>query len=155
MKNIIKILMIASMVFVFTSCSSQENGISVSIQDLTNKLQKDIAFPEMANQNVDTFNQYYDVDVNLFEEFELWLAGNGVTADEMLIVKLKNSQDVDLLQQAVKSRQIYLKSEFEQYNPAEVQKIEDAVIFNKSNYFIFVISGDSKRANDILVQEFK
>jgi len=82
-------------------------------------------------------------------EVQLYV-GSGYFADEVALLTLKDKKDQAAALAAVNTHLAELKDQFSKYVPAEVGKIEKAVIWQEENYLIFVITDDHANAKLIL-----
>lgn len=72
--------------------------------------------------------------------------GGGYFADEVALLTLKDKKDQAAALAAVNAHLAELKDQFSKYVPAEVGKIEKAVIWQEENYLIFVVTADHANA---------
>ena len=77
-------------------------------------------------------------------------AGSGYCPDELVLLELAGEKDGDAAMQAVKRHLDELRSQFLNYFPEEVPKIDSAVTRQLGKYIFVCITPDAETAEDIL-----
>lgn len=97
---------------------------------------------------------YPGLDTSYISEFSVNTSASGATAEEISVFKLKNKAYIDDIKQVIKSRVEEQKSNFENYIPEEVFKIENSVINeNSQENIVTYISCDTPDDIDILLKK--
>lgn len=138
------------------SGNSEEGGISAS--ELLDKVfETQGEFPEHLREDSagtdgkpkdgwqETFGYLLDIPADDVEEFSV-IYSSETTADEITIVKLKDSSGGEALEESMKKRLKKRTSTFENYGPEEVSKLEKAVIEVKGKYGALIISSQPEAA---------
>lgn len=89
-----------------------------------------------------------DISYDKIDEFVYQYASEGL-ADEIAIIRLKDTQDMKELKEELEERIESRKTSFQTYNPEEVEKLEQAQVVVKGNYVALLIcqqSGVAKQA---------
>ncbi|HKM28401.1 MAG TPA: DUF4358 domain-containing protein [Anaerovoracaceae bacterium] len=68
--------------------------------------------------------------------------GSGATAEELAIFKASSADNVKALKDSINSHIEDRISSFADYMPAEVQKLEQAIIHQRGNYIVVVVTDD-------------
>lgn len=74
---------------------------------------------------------------------------SGATAEEMAIFKARDKEGVGRLKDAALARVEYQKTAFESYVPAEVPKLDKAVISVSGLYVVLYVAADTDAASEI------
>jgi hypothetical protein len=72
---------------------------------------------------------------------------SGATAEEMVILKAYNEEGVGKLKDAASARVEYQKTAFESYVPAEVPKLDKAVVSVSGLYVVLYVAADYEAAS--------
>lgn len=152
MKKILSVLLIGALCFAFTSCGSVAKEPAVS--EVMAKITSSVEFPEMAEIPKEDLGVYYEIDTTVIDEMAYVIAGSGVDADEVLILKLKTEQDVNKVFKIVDEKRQSQTELFESYAPAEATKIENAFVLKKGNYYIYAVTSDTKKVEDAVLPLF-
>lgn len=148
MKKIITVILAFSMIFALTACGG--NGKKAqSPSEIMTSIKKDITFPEMAEIDKASLNGYFEIKTDDIEEMAYIIAGGGATADEVLILKMKDGADINDIKTKVEARKKMQTELFESYSPNEVPKLKSSVVETKGNYIFFAITNDNAKAKKI------
>lgn len=107
--------------------------------DMTNMLQGD-------NQMV---KRFYGLDPSQFEACILYYPTTNMMAEELLIVKLSDVSQQEMVRSAVEARIATQKNTFEGYGVEQFEMLSNnAVVEVRGNYILFVVSSNSAAARD-------
>ena len=154
MKKLVSLISLATaLLMIFTACAaSQKEPVSA---DIMKSIRGSVDLPDMAEIAKDKINGYYDIDQDKIAEIEYIIAGSGVTADEIMVIKMNDAKDVESVVSEMKARKEQIADLFSTYNPDEVTKINTCVIESKGKYAFFAICNDNQKAKDIFDASFK
>lgn len=92
---------------------------------------------------------YYGIDESLLVDAVLY-TGSGATPEEICVMKASSEGEVSAVKEAAERRLKLQKEDFVDYAPAEMPKLESAVIYEKDLFVAYSVSGDSAKAQEIL-----
>lgn len=148
MKKILSI-MLAAIVLLQCGCGGTKVSDTVSMYDLRQTMEAaDPSLPEMLNASsaeddaADSFSYISDMDYDKVDSFFLSYAKEG-TADEIAVVAVKDLNDVDEAKKSLEKHRENRRKLLEQYEPEEVKRIEDGLVFAKDQYVVLIICDDS------------
>lgn len=134
----------------FSGCSNAPKDID--LKKLSEDLQTQIAFEdelvEIEDSVLDNFYTFTDKDA--VESYVIYKSASNATAEEIALFKVKDSSQVDAVKQSVETRVTDLHDRFESYVPAEIFKIDNAVIKTSGNYVLLVITTEFEKAEEII-----
>lgn len=105
--------------------------------DLTNMLQGDSKM----------IKRFYGLDPAVFEACYLYYPTTNMMAEELLIVKLSDVSQQDMVRQAVEARIATQKNTFEGYGVEQFEMLSNnAVVEIRGNYVLFVVNAASAAA---------
>ena len=76
--------------------------------------------------------------------------GTGATAEEILIMEIYDGKDKDEIKKIIEEKIEERKTDFQNYLPKEVFKLENYYLKIKNNYIILCISNDYDKANKVI-----
>lgn len=153
MKKWIALLLAAMMVLPFAGCTKEQKTPKTA--DIMSAIRSEIEFPEMVEKTVDDLSGYgYDLSADDVEEMSYIIASSGLTAEEVFIVKAKDSNQAEEIKGMMESRRDQVADTAADYTPDQMDEINKAVIETKGNYAFFAITGDNTKAKKIFEEAF-
>ena len=144
MKKIISV-MLALVVLLQCGCGGTKASDTVSMYDLRQTMEAaDTSLPEMLNASstdenaADQFAYISDLDYDKVDCFFLSYAKEG-TADEIAVVAVKDANDVDEAKKSLEAHRQSRRKLLDQYEPEEVKRIDDGLVFAKNQYAVLII----------------
>ena len=148
MKKIISV-MLALVVLLQCGCGGTKTSDTVSMYDLRQTMEAaDKSLPEMLNASsadenaADQFAYISDLDYGKVDSFFLSYAKEG-TADEIAVVAVKDVNDIDEAKQSLETHRQNRRKLLDQYEPEEVMRIDDGLVFAKDQYAVLIICDDA------------
>jgi predicted small secreted protein len=152
MKKYVILSLVMVFMLLLSSCQTADSA-SVDISELQQAmLDADDSLPEMktidsSNDNADSLFTYLsDVDYTKVSGYFLSYCADGKQADEIAVVELKNASDKQDMLQSLKDHVDGRINLYSTYGPDQVSKAENALIFDKDNYVVLIISDNQ---NDV------
>ena len=96
----------------------------------------------------------YGLDSSIVEAAAFYTNSNA-TAEEIAVIRVKDSSEVETVKLAYKTRVEEQKEACKDYLPDEMPKLEDAVIYSNGNYVILCVSNDSNKIESVIGEIFK
>lgn len=147
------VILIAS-VFTLSGCKTEsENAVAEKpLNEITaDILDCGVEFPEMVEVAEENFQIKYNLAEGDYEEYSLWWAGSGADADEICIIKAKDSGKV---KDAVSERLEGQKEVFKNYVPEQYDKLCKAKIKTKGDYVYWLCTNNNDKAEKALTDDF-
>lgn len=143
MKKLISLSIIAVMLLSFTACVKDKENDSATTADIMKSIKAQVKLPEMADIPIDEISFHTQLKEDDIEDMSYLMSGDGISADEVLIVKMKEGINMEEVKSALETRKQIQADLFEPYAPDEMPKIEKSVIEVKGSYAIFAVTVDS------------
>lgn len=129
------------------ACGSNETTKPVSMYDLRVAMEAaDDSLPEMLNINSaedgakDKFTQHIcKMDYDKVAGFFVSYAAEGGLADEIVVVAVKDASDVKEVKELLEKHKENRYHLLEQYEPREVKRVSDGLVFSDGNYAVLII----------------
>lgn len=157
-KKICVVVMVLCLVFSMVACGG-DSEVNESNSALQSAAASDIAQYLKENTQFEDAMDYLDVDIamslfNLTEEEVVLedsaiICSTGATAEEIAVFTACEGT-VEQVVAACESRIEAQKVGFENYVPAELEKLEDAVIATEGNKVILIVCDDAQNAEKLI-----
>lgn len=151
MKNLKKLIVSVCMMsaLLLTACNgSAEPSASVSeiVQGIADS---GVQFEELTpGENDDDVTAYhYSVEKEWYSEYAS-LSATAASADEIVIFKASSAENTDKLKASLEAYLEKRKADFEQYAPAEFEKLSQCSVIVKGDYVCLIVSNDNDTAKD-------
>lgn len=134
-----------------SSSSSEDSSsdVEISAKGLADKLLKEIDFKdELDSIDTEMALMQYNLTSEEVEEVVMYLS-TGASAEEIAIFKVKGD-NLRKVQSAVERRISDKKTSFKDYNPDELEKLEDPTMYVKDDYVVLCISDDDNKSRDVI-----
>lgn len=153
MKKIISLMLTISLVFL-VACgkkdSSSDAKSTVDMKELCKTMvAADASIPEMLNvydsdNDADALFAYIseNFEYNKVEHYFLSYSAEG-KADEIVVIAVKDTADIDGAVEALEQHKKHRISMFEQYDPDNVTKVQNGIVFKSSQYAVLIICDDT------------
>ena len=82
------------------------------------------------------------MDYKKVDSFFISYAKEGGKADEIVVIAVKDKNDVDEAVKSLENHREDRKKLLEQYEPEQVKRIEDGVVFSQGQYAVLIICDD-------------
>ncbi|WP_053955375.1 DUF4358 domain-containing protein [Inediibacterium massiliense] len=128
----------------------KEKSKDVSIEDINQKINQEVDLSSMVKGDMEQLEKLYDIEKEKVDSFVLYTASTNIKADEIAIVKVKDSNDIEKVQEAFQNRIDKQSKAFQDYLPEEYFLIENHVLKNNGEYIIFIISKDTQKIEEIV-----
>ena len=150
MKKILKLMALSLALLICLGACSKSTYIS--FDDVYNDLTASIDFgsnmSEMSEIAAENFYFIYDTDI--MEDFVIYMDESNATPNEIALFRLAKESDRTTVETIVQNRIKDLKIGFEDYNPDEMYKLENAVVKSSGTYVMMVICKDNAKAAEII-----
>lgn len=144
--RLLPLLMAAALLFSAAGCSQLKTGIDAAA--VLESLLQQISFSTELSEVGEAAALYFP-DLPEGADIQLY-TGNGYYADEVALLTLSNPSDCGSALDTVKKHLAELRSQFMNYLPEEVCKIDNAVTYQTGQYVFLCVTDDYKNANLIL-----
>jgi len=143
---------LAVLVFAFAGCGAKEN-VEIDIDTLASDLVSGIVFDdEMSLIDDGMIPMIYNADV--YDDAVLYM-GSGATAEEIAVFECENETRAKGALDEAKSHIESQIISYEDYIPAEVQRLEQAVVRQAGRYVIVAVTADADAAEKIIDSHLK
>ncbi len=91
--------------------------------------------------------KYYGLSASDYEGVVYYAPVSNMDAEELLIIKLKDTSQADAVESAIQSRLETQKNTFDGYGVEQYNLLEKSVLDVKGNYILYVVHADASKAD--------
>lgn len=148
-KNIIftaiRIILVAALVaaIVFYLFGRSRESAAPSAQ-VFSAVESVVKTDKMAPSTARYFKKYYDLNAADYEDILYYAPVSNMDAEELLVVKLKNTEQAEALSEAILKRQATKEQSFDGYAPEQYALAQDYILDVQGNYVLFVIDPNAE-----------
>ena len=137
----------ATLCLLLTGCGSTNGEEPYDAQDVQTLLEAELFSESLEEVDSSVLYGLYGLDAGLMSSSVAYLS-TGATAEEVALFILNDAEDADTVQTACEKRVADQITACESYNPAEVTKLEGAVISVRDNTVLLVVGQDPAAVRD-------
>ncbi len=151
MKKKIAAIMFLIMLGTLAGCSKEKKEDRViDVHTMAQSLLNDITYEDQLTKvEGNMFQMIYGISQEDIEEYEAYVS-TGATAEEIAVIKAKDEATAESMEEKLTDRVEAQKNSFANYIPKEVEKLEEAVVYQEGVYVILSISNDDEKAEEII-----
>ncbi|MBQ4523886.1 MAG: DUF4358 domain-containing protein [Lachnospiraceae bacterium] len=151
MKKTIAAMMVCLTLFAMTGCSDDKKEDRViDVHTMAQSLLNDITYEDQLTPvEGNMFQMIYGISEEDVTEYEAYVS-TGATAEEITVIKAKDEATAEAIEEKLSDRVEAQKSSFASYIPKEVEKLDEAVVYQEGVYVILSISNEDEKAENII-----
>ncbi|NMD38881.1 MAG: DUF4358 domain-containing protein [Christensenellaceae bacterium] len=153
-KTLIPLMLIFCLLFL-SACGSDTKQ-AVNCNEAAQKVLSSQNFVEdMETMDKELIEKRLGLEYDIYADVAMILDSSSQTAEQIIFATAKNDEDLAKIKEAVEINRDYLIDLCMGYNPGEVPKLENAVYKTKGLQLAFIVSSDSEKANNTLMEIWK
>lgn len=141
--NILRYAVVAALIAYIAVLLSQEGSGDVPVKTIRKKIMAVTKEDGMTKGTTQDLKKYYGLNANDYDGIMLYIPDDVMSVNEILVVKLKDKSQAETVEKAAEKRLSTQKSSFEGYGAKQTKLINSAVLDDRGNYVILVISEDA------------
>ena len=154
MKKYIGIIVIIAIFATLIVCTivrkNVNSDIQININELADRIVSSSSFEdELAKIDNELAINLYNFEQETIEEIVAY-QGSGASSEEILILKVKDANDLNNETEKIEARLKEREETFASYLPKEVSKIQNHILEQKGNYIILCICNDYNTVNKVI-----
>ena len=146
--TILRIIMVAALLIFMIVLQVGNRSSNASLESVS---QEDLGAADqegMQESNNRMFQKFYGLDAQDYEGVTLYSPVSNMDAQELLIVKLKDSSQAEAVTEAINSRLETQMNSFEGYGIEQYAMLEDHILDVQGNFILYVVSPNAQAADD-------
>lgn len=141
-----KFIILVLIISVFmTGCGVNQNLTAKDIQ--TSMLKTDLV-KKMDESSTKGLKRYYGLNSKEFDSVVLYIPKSSMEVNEMLIVKVKDKSQIDILESAIDNRVNSQLKNFNGYGPKQCALVNNYELKVKDKYVFFAISENAEQLKE-------
>ncbi len=133
-----------------TTDTSASKETTKSIDDIYQEIEQAVSLQSPQRMDDDFISNYYGIDATLLDEYVFSMSEDAAQAETVIIMKVKNADDLTGLSDSLQTVVDEKKNEMENYIPEQFAIVEKSKVQTKDNYVWLVISENADTITDII-----
>ena len=146
--TIIRIAMVAALLIFFIVFQVGNKSSNASLESVSENVVGTLDLEGMQESNNRMFQKFYGLDAEDYEGVTLYSPASNVDAQELLIVKLKDTSQAEAVTEAINSRLETQMNSFEGYGIEQYAMLEDHVLDVQGNFILYVVHPNAGSADE-------
>lgn len=121
-----------------------------SIEEVYQEIEQSVTLQSPQCMDDDFISNYYGIDAAMLEEYIFSMSEDAAQAETIIIMKVKNTNDLTGLADSLQTVVDEKKNEMENYIPEQFAIVEKSKVQTKDNYIWLVISDNADAITDII-----
>ncbi len=143
----IRILMVVGLLVFIIMLQMGTPDSQSSLEEVSQAVSGSVSLEGMEESSNQMFKKFYGLNANDYEGVALYAPASNMDAEEILIVKLKDSSQAEAVTSAVNKRLETQKSSFEGYGIEQFDLLEDHILDVQGNFILYVVHPDASKAD--------
>lgn len=118
-----------------------------SLEEVSQAVSGSVSLEGMEESSNQMFKKFYGLNANDYEGVSLYAPASNMDAEEILIIKLKDSSQAEAVTAAVNKRLETQKSSFEGYGIEQFDLLEDHILDVQGNFILYVVHPEASKAD--------
>ncbi len=133
-----------------SSNSSDNKENAKSINEIYQEIEQTVSLQSPQCMDDDFISNYYGIDAASLEEYVFSMSEDAAQAETVIIMKVKDTNDMEGLRDSLQTVVDEKKNEMENYIPEQFAIVEKSKVQTKQNYIWLVISDNADAITDII-----
>lgn len=117
------------------------------ISKVTKNVTKSMDMNKLSESDNRMVKRLYGINAKDYEGVSLYVAGSNMEVEELLIVKLKSTEQSEVVKEAIQKRLDRQLESFEGYGPEQCKLLNDHVLDIRGNYILYVVNKKAEAAD--------
>lgn len=136
--------------------SYSEESQSPKISQIVDSIKAEIPLNFVTeSNNTKSLKRFFSLNASDYEEVSLFSPSSSMDVEELLIVKVKSPEQVDIVETAIENRVDKQLQSFSGYAPEQCALLEDYVFKIKGNYIFYSVGEKAEEMKQIFVNSVK
>ena len=145
--TILRIIMVAALLIFMIVLQVGNRSSNASLESVSQEVLGAADQEGMQESNNRMFQKFYGLDAQDYEGVTLYSPVSNMDAQELLIVKLKDSSQAEAVTEAINSRLETQMNSFEGYGIEQYAMLEDHILDVQGNFILYVVNPNAQAAD--------
>lgn len=143
----IRILMVFALLAFIIVLQRGDKTSTADIGDVAAAVTAQLDLSNVQEGTNSDLKKYYGLSASDYEGVVYYAPVSNMDAEELLIIKLKDTSQADTVESAIQSRLETQKNTFDGYGVEQYNLLEKSVLDVKGNYILYVVHADASKAD--------
>lgn len=153
--RLIKYFLVAALLCFLYLMEGRDYTADIDVAVVEKKINPDTVDGELVKGDDRQLRKLYGIDANDVEEYVLYIPGEIMSVEELLLIKAKDIQDIEYLQECVQERLENQMRSFESYGTNQIAMLKKAKVQKRGRYLFFAVSDERETWQKIFEGEIK
>lgn len=136
--------------------SSKSSDKTLDMASFTSEVLSTVKYDdELITLSEKVVDKYYDLSFDGLLEYTIYVSGSAATTNELAVFKCSDASAIEAAKASVEKRLSEQNDLYASYLPAEVYRLENALIKTSGNYLLFSVSDDNETVEKIFDKALK
>lgn len=137
------------LIIFLTAVYSHGNAKDIPLKDINTLLKNRTSIESMEKADNRKLLQFMGLNSSDYREFLYYQGTEPLSVDELLIIKVKNRENLSSVKDAVEKRIEEQLKTFESYGPVQVALLKNAIIEEKGNYLFYCTAKEAEKYKEV------
>ncbi len=143
----VRILMVVALLAFIIVLQRGDKTSTADIGDVATAVTAQLDLSSVQEGSNSDLKKYYGLSAADYEGVVYYAPVSNMDAEELLIIKLKDTSQEDTVKSAIQSRLETQKNTFDGYGVEQYNLLEKSVLDVKGNYILYVVHADASKAD--------
>lgn len=143
----VRILMVVALLAFVIVLQRGDKTSTADIDDVAAAVTAQLDLSNVQEGTHSDLKKYYGLSASDYEGVVYYAPVSNMDAEELLIIKLKDTSQADTVESAIQSRLETQKNTFDGYGVEQYNLLEKSVLDVKGNYILYVVHADASKAD--------
>ena len=142
--NIIKVFFVILLILFLTSVYHNAGAKDIPLSAIDRELRAETGITSLHKCSARELLQHLGIDDSMAKSFLYYKTTKALGVEEMLIIKTRRKQDLEMVQDLVESRIDSQIRIFEGYGPEQTAMLNHAAVITRGNYLFYCVAPDKR-----------
>ncbi len=144
----IRIAMVVLLIIFVIVLGSDKKSSSADMADVSGAVISSIDMSSVQEAGSLDLKKFYGLTASDYEDVVFYSPVTNMDAEELLIIKLKDTSQADAVEEAINKRLQTQKNSFEGYGAEQTALLQDHILDVQGNYILYVVNANASRADE-------
>lgn len=144
----IRIAMVVLLIIFVIVLGSDKKSSSADMADVSGAVISSLDMSSVQEAGSLDLKKFYGLTASDYEDVVFYSPVTNMDAEELLIIKLKDTSQADAVEEAINKRLQTQKNSFEGYGAEQTALLQDHILDVQGNYILYVVNANASRADE-------
>ncbi len=144
----IRIAMVVLLIIFVIVLGSDKKSSSADMADVSGAVISSLDMSSVQEAGSLDLKKFYGLTASDYEDVVFYSPVTNMDAEELLIIKLKDTSQADAVEEAINKRLQTQTNSFEGYGAEQTALLQDHILDVQGNYILYVVNANASRADE-------